>query len=259
MSHDVNGEVLDTTTTSLEILEALQEMNGPTSTELAEQFDIPTSTLHVHLNTLRKKSYVTREGNRYYPGLKLLKLGEHAKHRGDLYEIATENVHWMAQETKFEADFLLCQNGKMFLLYGEIGAATDPNFQIGREFYMHSTGTGKAILAEWSRDRVDTIIDRWGLPERTENTITTKEQLYEELKQTDTRGFGVNDEECLNGYRTIGTVIHGPLGNAIGGLGIGGPTYRIDDDTLYQQLPSILSDASEKFETEIRNSVRAQE
>jgi DNA-binding IclR family transcriptional regulator len=251
MTRDRGGNVLETTHTSLNVLDRIKELEGATSTELTKDLGIASSTLHAHLSTLRELGYVEKHGNEYHVGLKLLKFGEHVKHRGKLHSIAKAHVHKMANDTQFEADFLVNENGKLYLLYGEIGAATDPNFQIGSTFYMHSTGTGKAILSGWPRGRVERVIDKHGLPKQTEETITTRERLYEELDRTREQGYGVNDEECMEGYRTIGAVVHDPLGNVIGGLGIGGPTYRVDDRTIEETMAPILFDAVEEFENQL--------
>ena len=251
MTQNLDGAILDTTQTSLIVLNRIMELEGATSTELTTDLDIASSTLHAHLNTLRKMGYIVKYGNEYYVGLKLLEFGERAKHREKLHDIATSHVHKMAHDTQFEADFLIYENGRLYLLYGEIGAAKDPNFRIGSTFHMHSTGIGKAILAEWPRDRVEDVIDRHGLPKQTENTITTRQRLYEELERANQRGYGINDEECMEGYRTIGAVVHDPFGNVIGGLGIGGPTYRVDNDVIKETLVPILLDTSEEFENQL--------
>lgn len=254
MEQESDGNILKTTYTSLVVLNRIMELGGATSAELAKETNIASSTLHGHLNTLQQLGFVKRYGDRYYIGLKLLEFGEHVKHRGSLHSIAKSQVHKMVSDTQFEADFLIYGNGKLYLLYGEMGAATDPNFQIGSTFYMHSTGIGKAILSEWPRERVEDVIDRHGLQKQTENTITTREYLYKELEQTRQQGFGINDGECMQGYRTIGAVVHDPLGNVVGGLGIGGPTYRVDHGIIEERLVPILFDAVDEFEDRLSDN-----
>jgi DNA-binding IclR family transcriptional regulator len=48
---------------SLEIIDAIRELDGARVTELAEYLGYPASTVHSHLATLRDNEYLTKEGD----------------------------------------------------------------------------------------------------------------------------------------------------------------------------------------------------
>jgi DNA-binding IclR family transcriptional regulator len=52
MGRDTGSKQLQTTATSIDVLELLAELDGARVTELAERMDRPKSTIHGHLATL---------------------------------------------------------------------------------------------------------------------------------------------------------------------------------------------------------------
>jgi DNA-binding IclR family transcriptional regulator len=121
----------------------------------------------------------------------------------------------------------------------------------GTFYYMHATASGKAILAERSRDYVDDVIETWGLPAKTENTITSESELFAELERVRERGYAIDEEEFTDGLRSIGKVVTDPDGSVLGALSVSGPTYRITGDVLETEIPNALRTVTDDFETEL--------
>lgn len=114
---------------------------------------------------------------------------------------------------------------------------------------MHTGASGKAFLAEYSTERVNEIIDRWGLPALTETTITDRERLFEELKEIRDRGYAYNNQENLEGMRAISAVVHNPDGSILGALSIYGPAYRLNQSEM-DDLATVLLENISKLESE---------
>jgi DNA-binding IclR family transcriptional regulator len=121
----------------------------------------------------------------------------------------------------------------------------------GSYYRMHATASGLAILSTYSRDRIEAIIDRWGLPARTDYTITTRENLYEKLDQIRERGIAVDNQGYTEGMRSVGKAIHGPGDRVIGALSVSGPTYRIDGAVLDEEIPNALTDVASELEEHV--------
>jgi len=117
---------------------------------------------------------------------------------------------------------------------------------------MHDTAAGKAILAELPDERVDAIVDEWGLPAETDATIDTREELDAALAETAERGYGVVVEEFAEGLVAVGAAVHA-ADEIIGGLSVGGPTYRIDRDRLHDDLAPALLAVVEEFEDDLED------
>lgn len=247
-----------TTKTSLALLREIRDSDGATLTALSDRLDLAKSTVHNHLVTLTDEGFLVREGDIYHVGLKFMAYGEHARARNDVYQAARERVYELATQTNNEVDFIVEENGQVYTLeyaIGEAGrvASSDASpFRAGNNFHMHNCASGKAILAEFSEERVREVIDRWGLPATTEQTITDEETLFAELAAVRERGYAFNDEELLDGYRSIGAAVTDPEGDVVGAFTVGGPTYRMAvDGQVRADTVELLFATVEDLETEL--------
>ncbi|SFR64881.1 IclR family transcriptional regulator [Halogeometricum limi] len=110
----------------------------------------------------------------------------------------------------------------------------------GARVKIHCTAAGKAMFAHLSDARVEEVIERHGLPAQTDETLTTREELFEELETVRERGYAYDRQEFRNGMRSIGAPILDESGNVLGGLSVAGPTHRLDGDRLETDLPTKL-------------------
>ncbi|WP_306052553.1 IclR family transcriptional regulator [Natronococcus wangiae] len=247
-----------TTKTSLALVRAVRDSDGATLSDLADRLDLAKSTVHNHLHTLVDEGFLVREGETYHVGLQFLPFGEHARNRNSLYAPARRRVYALAEQTGNEADFIVEENGRTYSLEYAIGESTrgklseSSPFRAGNRFYAHNCASGKAMLAAMSEDRVRSIVDRWGLPPTTDRTITDEAALFEKLEAVRRRGFAVNDEELIDGYRSIGAAITSPDGKVVGAFSVGGPTYRmaVDDETT-EAIGRLLLDEIDALKTEL--------
>ncbi|WP_251329420.1 IclR family transcriptional regulator [Haloplanus pelagicus] len=255
MTHLDIGRTLSTTGKSLEIVDYLMD-HGPVGvTELAETFDMPKSTVHQHLTTLRYHGFLVKKENEYHLGLKFLCVGTEAKSQDRRYQAVEERLHNLVDNPYDEADFNVEEHGRLISLLTEVGPDNDPIYDY---YYMHTTAVGKAMLAEYPDHRVRAIIDRWGLPKQTEKTITDEGELWRELDEVRERGFGVSEEELNEGFRAIGMLIHDSEGGILGGVSLGQPTYRADEEMFFQNIPEKLFDFVEEIERVIEGYDRYQ-
>jgi IclR family pca regulon transcriptional regulator len=95
-----------------------------------------------------------------------------------------------------------------------------PRFPISRrreQFYL--SAIGKAILSHLSKNEIDALLANIELMPKTENTITDKDALAEELKLTKKRGYALNNEEWVPGLIAIAApVLDNYAGKAIGAV-----------------------------------------
>lgn len=252
------GRTLETTTLSLELVERIVELDGASLTELTEVTDLAKSTVYNHLTTLSEYGYVVNEHNQYYLGVKFCHLGQYVKNQKPIYRLAEDAVSRLADEAELDADFAVEEHGRIVSLYGDLAADTASHFLTdGRSFYVHSTASGRAILAEYSDDRVHSIIDRWGLPQETEQSTTTREELFAELAMVRERGYAISHEESIPGLWSISMAVTDPQGGVCGALSLSCPIYLVDQ-RMEQMVIEILRRHVETFEDEIEQSYTAE-
>ena len=234
-----------------EILEAIQRHNGARVSELAEDLDLAKSTIHRYLVTLREKEYVVKEGDEYNLGLRFMHLGQSARKRKAAYDLAQSKVEELADETEERVVFIVEEHGQAAYVHratGKRAIQIDPG--PGKRIPLHATAGGKAILAELPAERVETIVNRRGLPAITENTITTEAELHEELESIRQRGFSFNKEEYVTGLHSVSVPVC-PYDRILGSITITGPAKRMEGERLESELPDLLLGSINELEVNI--------
>lgn len=253
--HQFDDAPVRSLTTSFRIVEILHGGPPLTPSEVAEELDIAVSTAHRHLTTLRKFGYVCKEHDRYRPGLRFLEVGEEARNRLDIYQIAKPKVEQLAEETGEIIQLMVEEGGmgvRLCLKDGEQGVPT--NTLAGQYVFLHTNSTGKAILANLPHRRREEIIERTRLPAQTENTTTDPEELRAELAKIRDRGFAFNEEERIVGLRAVGTPVMGPHDEVVGAISVAGPSKRFRGEWFREELPSTISGAANEIELNLKYS-----
>lgn len=249
-------DVLQTTAASLRIVDEILELGGASLTDLVEATGMARSTVHSHLRTLAAYGYVVNEDNRYHLGAKFCHLGDYVRTQKEYHRIAEEAIGRLTEESTMEVDFAIEEHGRVISLYGNLDFANIPRFLVeGSPFHVHTTASGKAIVAHYDEDRVRRIIERWGLPAATDRSITTEAELFEELQRVRDQGFAENRGEAIEGFWAVGKAVRSPRGDVYGSLNLSGPEYLVDDETRTTQI-DLLTRTVEQFEREAADLYR---
>lgn len=251
MTGNSKGRNLQTIERTSEIISLVKKSDGIRVSDVVEEFDIAKSTAHGYLSTLDNVGILKKSKTGYVLGLRLLHLGEQARSRNDRYELAKSYVKELADELTEGADFMVDENDKLYTIYNDVASLEDPNFRTGNRFHLHNSAGGKAVLAEKPPERAKEIIDRVSLPKTTRDTITDPNQLLAEIAEVRQRGFAITEEELIEGLTSIGVAVTHPDGSVFGAFGIGGPTYRIDEDRINNQISNRLIDTKQAFERDL--------
>lgn len=238
--------------TVFDLVEALVDLDGATVTELANEIDRPTSTVHDYLQTLDSEGYVVREGQGYHISARFLELGTKRRQQMPLYQTAKPELQRLASETGEHASLMTEENGLGVLLYTAKGEkAVKVNTFGGARSKLHMTGPGKSILAHLSEERRDEIFDEHGLTTRTDNTITSRELLKEELEQIREQGYATDDQEIFKGMRAVAAPVLRPDGQVLGSISVYGPVNRLDDDRFTEHIPQNVLQAANVLQVNI--------
>ncbi len=231
---------LKTVSRAFDLVRALEELDGAGVTELSEYLDLSKSVVYNYLSTLRSEKFVVKEGDTYRLSLQFLLVGEYVRYQNTLYRIGKSELEDLAEKTGEFAHLATEQHGLGVNLYKVSGEkAVGSDYQVNklqRADYLHFSATGKAILAHLPRERVEWIVDRYGLPSKTESTITDREDLFEELETIRERGYSLNDEEEITGLQAIGAPVTNRHGRVLGSISVSGPVRRMKRSEYHEQL-----------------------
>lgn len=246
---------LQTTENTIRVVEALKDLDGAGVTELADYLSMSKSTVHDHLSTLRQHNYVTKEGNTYVVGLGFFEIGEYARKRRKIYEVARPEVQALAEETGELANLMVEEHGRGVYLYRARGdKAVTLDTHTGKRRYLHNTALGKAILANLPEDRVERILERHGLPAATDNTITNQGDLFEELDKIWDAGIAYCGQERVEGLQCVAAPVLGKDQEVLGAISVAAPTTRLKGEKFEEEIPELVLQAANVVEINVTYS-----
>lgn len=225
------------------IVEYLREAGGATLSQAAEDLGMPVSTAHIHLSTLVESGYVVKKDDVYRCSFQFLRIGGGMRDEMALYRAAKSELDDLQETTGEHTNVVVEENGYSVQLYkSQSPDSIDDDASLGEHLYLHSTATGKAILAELPEDDLARIIEKRGLTSQTEDTITDEDELREELEAIRERGYSINRGEHFSGVSAVGTAIVSDPDDLIGAISISGPRSRMGPERIEEELgPELLS------------------
>ncbi len=237
----------------LSILEALAEHEPIGVTALSKELDVPKSTVYAHLRTLEDEEYVSKDGSLYHLGLRFLTLGRSVRDRWPQAELIRTKVDDLAEKTGERAQFIVEEHARGVYVYRSIGEnAVETDSGVGKRVPLNSVSAGKAILAFMDERRLEAVLETAGLPERTDETITSRDALEAELEAIRDRGFAQNDGESTEGIRAVGVPILDAGERVIGAISVTGPSHRFTEERFERTIPNRVLGAVNEIELNIR-------
>jgi DNA-binding IclR family transcriptional regulator len=253
MATDQDQPQIQTTVRVFTILDALKELEGAGITEIGAHTGLANSTIHRHLSTLCEMGYVVKEGDTYHVGLRFLDIGEFARTRKQVYQLAEPKVEELAAQTEERCQIVGEEHGRGIYVHLASGPnAVHTDSRVGKTLALHATSVGKSIMAELPAERVDDIIDRHGLEPVTEHTITDVDEFKAELDRIRERGYAFNDEGNIAGLRSVGAPVFDADGSVVGALSISGPSHRLKGDWYRHDIPDMLLGAANEIELNLK-------
>ncbi|SDY09124.1 IclR family transcriptional regulator [Halobellus clavatus] len=227
---------LKTIQRAFEILDLLKREKQIGVAELAQTLDLPKSTVHDYLRTLRTMGYVVNESGSYRLSLQILELGGQVKYRNRLFHVAKPELERLVEETGEQASINVEERGEFVILHTEFGAdSLRLGIYPGLRTPIHTHAGGKVILAHLPEERIEQIVANHGLTARTEYTITDPDDLVEELATLREQGYGVDRNEQVVGMGAVAAPVQ-IEDRVVGSIGIVCPSDRLLEEDYRETL-----------------------
>ncbi|GAA2057776.1 IclR family transcriptional regulator [Streptomyces carpaticus] len=226
------------------LLEHMADAGGEIGlSELAAAGGLPLPTIHRLMRTLVSCGYVRQQANRRYAlGPRLIRLGEAAAR--PLATWARPQLARLVEETGETANMALLDGDEVVYVAQVPSRHSMRMFtEVGRRVLPHTTGVGKALLADLPEEQVRALLARTGMPASTERTITTPDAFVRALRTVRERGYAVDDNEQEIGVRCIAVrVPDSPTATAIS---ISGPAGRVTEHSTERFAPILRAVAGD--------------
>ncbi len=203
-------------------------------TEIARITKLQKATVHRILMTLLENGFVERspDGERFRLGRRVIELGLGALGRMNLRQIALPYMRQLVEQFRETCDLGLLDRDRV--LYIEVihsGRSLAIGPVVGRRLPLHSTASGKVILAFQSPDVVDRVLQD-PLRSYTPRTITSPADLCAELECIRQNGYAVDNEEMEIGFRAVAAPVLAVDGYAEAAIGVVGPASRLTMEVI---------------------------
>lgn len=242
---------------ALKILELFsQEQSELSIKEISEMLELPKSTVHGLVSTLKFRGYLSQDisTEKYSLGLRLFELGNLVKSKTELIKISLPYIHQLVKKVN-ETVHLVILDGNEALYVEKVEGTQGLRMysQVGKRAPMHCTGVGKGILAFLNKERRDEIISQIELKAYTENTLVNVDDLIRDLEIARKNGYAVDDEEIEIGLKCIAAPIFDYKNNPVASISCAGPKSRINkkEELIVKEIKNVANDISQKLKFKI--------
>ena len=238
---------------AFDLLERMADSGGEVGlSELSASSGLPLPTIHRLMRTLVACGYVRQQPNRRYAlGPRLIRLGETASRL--LGTWARPYLAELVEATGETANMALLDGDEVVYVAQVPSRHSMRMFtEVGRRVLPHSTGVGKALLANLPPEQVRALLARTGMPAATERTFTDPDAFLAELERIRGLGYAIDDNEQELGVRCLAVTVPGsPTAAAIS---ISGPAGRVTDAATDKFVP-VLHDVARQLSLALATTV----
>ncbi|NYB75065.1 IclR family transcriptional regulator [Sedimentibacter hydroxybenzoicus DSM 7310] len=245
---DTVGKIQSVDRASLVIKLLAKKESSMKLTEIAEELDINKSTLHGIISTLKYHGFIDqdKETQKYRLGMYLAQLGNIVIKSldirtitspiiADVCEKISETVHIGALDGHEVVYVDKKESNQSMRIFTNIGARNP----------AYCTGVGKAMLAYSDEDTLSSRLSE-SLMKFTDNTITDKNVLLEELRTIKNDGIAFDNEEYIEGLTCVAAPIFDGTGRARYAISISGPTIRMNKQKIREAI-YLVKEAAKKI------------
>src|SRR5581483_11418183 len=215
---------------ALQIIETLAEDDdGYRLSDLAVRTGLSTSTAHRLLTTLEKRRFVQFDPtqSKWHVGAKSFAVGATFTRRRNFVAQAIPFLRKLRDLTRETANLAVVDDEAIIVLTRvESREIMRSLTKVGGRVAMVASGVGKAVLATYADEDVNSIICRQGMPRLTEKSIVRPGELFKELEKVRQCGYAVDDEEARIGLRCIAAVVYNDCSEPLAAISVSGMTSR---------------------------------
>jgi IclR family acetate operon transcriptional repressor len=235
---------------TLNVLESFLDRRELGITELARRLDLSPSTAHRIVRALVARGYLEqdRDSERYHLGRSTIVLGQAGRRHMGLDQ-ALPILERFGAETGESVNMGLL-DGQHVVVTLRVTSPQPLRFDqpVGSRVPVHCSSMGKALLA-FEAQNGPADLAQIPFTAVTSNSITSVEELLEDLDGVRGRGYSIDDEESILGVSCVGAPILDASGRAVAAMAVQAPTARMTPDRSTELGARIVVVAAEVART----------
>lgn len=229
--------------------------------DLEEKFQISSANLEKILETLIIRGYLDYNKRKkiYSLGIKNFELGHSYLFHTEIRKQAKPFLQMIAQEFK-ENVYLAIRSGFeiVYIDSYEVPRNVVVKSRVGRLLPMYASASGKVHLAFMDKEDLDEFFKEVKLEKFTENTITNKSELLQELQEVRKNGYAIDNEEWEKEVRCISVPVRDYTGNVVAAVTLSAPSYRMPFNLVHGKMKDYFLKVSEELSEKLGYSKEIQ-
>ncbi|POX42718.1 IclR family transcriptional regulator [Streptomyces sp. Ru73] len=233
---------------AVSVLEFLAQHGEAGVSEVAASLGVHKSTAFRLLGALEARGMVEQESERgkYRLGFGIVRLAGAVTARIDITRHGQEICERLAKELGETMNLAVLESHYVINLAQVRGpSAIAAQNWIGRLTPLHSTSSGKILLAHLSPERRTELLAGVRLARMTPRTLTTKKKLAAALAEARERGYATTVEEYEEGLNAMAAPVRSRDGETVAALTASGPAFRFTEERMHELAPSLVEGAAE--------------
>jgi DNA-binding IclR family transcriptional regulator len=220
----------------IQILEALCASPTPIGlAQLARTLNAPKSSIAALLRGLTDAEFVVPSEGVYRLGPAAFGLGSaliEARRRLQSSSFIRDGMRRLAERSRETVLFAVRESGDDTMTYVDVIESRNAvrfAVAVGDRRPLYCTAGGRALLATFPEDELQSYLQRLKPRQLTDKTETNKRELGEIVAAARKNGFAQTVDQASEGVTGTAAVIRDAAGNAIGALIVAAPSSRLQD------------------------------
>lgn len=220
-------------------------------TDIHKLTGLSVSTLQRLTSTLVYEGFLHRDEQtkQYQLGLGLLFLGELVEKNTGLLSIAQPVLEKLNRVTTESVSLNIIENNERRCIYNLPSQhKLSANTYVGDTSPLYAGASAKVLLAHWSDAEIAHYLREVQFEAITEKTITSKEQLVQNLQQIKEQGYAVSYGERVKGAVSISAPISNEYSEVLASVTIIIPSARIEEYVIEELIQEVIKGTTEIME-----------
>ena len=223
--------------------------------DVADCLKMPQTTLLRYFNVMIKGNYLYQDEHtkRYALTWKVCKFGHLMRSNLSIRSIVSPYLNELSNSLNLGVCVVALEGYESVY----VDLVEDPSSikntlqRIGKRAPLHTTGSGKVMLSTFSDYEFEEYVKEKGLIRMTENTLTDKEQLKDELAVIRARGYAQDKEECELNIQCISVPVYDYTDGLVAAISVFGNVDKTSDEFMtgevLHQLRQTSQEVSRRF------------
>ena len=210
--------------------------------QIAAHSGLALPTIHRIVRTLVDLGYLRQEPSRQYAlGPRLLLLADSSS---SMMKAAAEPGLSRLVDELGETANLAMLDGSQVAYVAQVPSrhAMRMFTEVGKRVMPHCTAVGKVLLAALAPDQARVLLERNGMPRRTEHTIVDADRYLDQLADVARQGYALDDGEQEIGVRCVAVPV--PVAPFQLAISVSGPAPRMTPALVDRAVPLLTEVAA---------------